>query len=141
MRKKAEPFVKVPLWWIEETARLTKSPTTLVLIELLRLHWKTKSLTFPLPNGRLQRLGVSRDVKRRVLRDLERARHRGRAAASKDPPRHPGGTLNAAHLSSGARYSVVWSHIRVPSYLLSLASYVSNKQVGVGNGRGIHRYR
>ena len=40
MRKKAEPFVKVPLWWIEETARL----------------------------------GVSRDVKRRVLRDLERAR-------------------------------------------------------------------
>jgi hypothetical protein len=74
MRKKAEPFVKVPLWWIEETARLTKSPTTLVLIELLRLHWKTKSLTFPLPNCRLQRLGVSRDVKRRVLRDLERAR-------------------------------------------------------------------
>ena len=32
MRKKAEPFVKVPLWWIEETAKLTKSPTTLVLI-------------------------------------------------------------------------------------------------------------
>ena len=84
-RKKAEPFVKVPLWWIEETARLTKSPTTLVLIELLRLHWKTKSLTFPLPNGRLQRLGVSRDVKRRVLRDLERARDHRRAAARKTP--------------------------------------------------------
>jgi hypothetical protein len=72
--KKAAPFVKVPLWWIEETAKLTKSPTTLVLIELLRLHWKTKSLTFPLPNGRLQRLSVSRDVKRRVLHDLEQAR-------------------------------------------------------------------
>ena len=73
-KKKVEPFVKVPLWWIEETAKLTKSPTTLVLMELLRLHWKTKSSTFPLPNGRLQRLGVSRDVKRRVLHDLERAR-------------------------------------------------------------------
>jgi hypothetical protein len=73
-RKRAAPFVKVPLWWIEETAKLTKSPTTLVLMELLRLHWKTKSSTFPLPNGRLQRLGVSRDVKRRVLHDLERAR-------------------------------------------------------------------
>jgi hypothetical protein len=72
-KKTVEPFVKVPIWWIEETAKLTKSPTTLVLIELLRLHWKTKSLTFPLPNGRLQRLGVSRDVKRRVLCDLERA--------------------------------------------------------------------
>jgi hypothetical protein len=72
--KKVEPFVMVPLWWIEETAKVAKSPTTLVLIELLRLHWKTKSLTFPLPNGRLQRLGVSRDVKRRVLHALERAR-------------------------------------------------------------------
>jgi hypothetical protein len=72
-RKKAEPFVKVPLWWIEETAKITKSPTTLVLIELLRLHWKTKSLTFPLPNGRLQRMGVSRKVKCKVLRELELA--------------------------------------------------------------------
>jgi hypothetical protein len=72
-KKGAEPFVMVPMWWIEEAAKATKSPTTLVLIELLRLHWKTKSLTFPLPNGRLQRLGVSRKVKCRVLRDLERA--------------------------------------------------------------------
>ena len=66
--------MKVPLWWIEETARLTKSPDNTGVDRALRLHWKTKSLTFPLPNGRLQRLGVSRDVKRRVLRDLERAR-------------------------------------------------------------------
>jgi hypothetical protein len=73
-KKKVEPFVKVPLWWIEETAKLTKSPTTLVLMELLRLHWKTKSSTFPLPNGRLERLGVSREIKRRVLRDLERGK-------------------------------------------------------------------
>lgn len=72
-RGKVEPFVKVPLWWIEGTTKAAKSPTTLVLIELLRLHWETKSLTFPLPNGRLQTLGVSREMKRRVLRNLARA--------------------------------------------------------------------
>jgi hypothetical protein len=71
-RKKAEdPFVKVPLWWIEAAAKDTASPTTLVLIELLRLRWKTKSSTFRIPNGRLQKLGVSRKVKYRVLRELE----------------------------------------------------------------------
>ena len=73
-KKKAEPFVKVPLWWIETAAKATKSPTTVVLIELLRLRWKTGSPTFPLPNARLQRLGVSRKVKQRILRELELAR-------------------------------------------------------------------
>lgn len=37
-RKKVELFVKVPLWWIETAAKATKSPTTVVLIELLRLR-------------------------------------------------------------------------------------------------------
>jgi hypothetical protein len=72
-RKKVELFVKVPLWWIETAAKATKSPTTVVLIELLRLRWKTGSSTFPLPNARLQRLGVSRKVKQRILRELELA--------------------------------------------------------------------
>src|SRR5262245_1707308 len=72
-RKMLEPFVKVPLWWAEATAKAAGSPTTAMLVELLRLRWKTQSMTFPLPNGRLQKLGVSRDVKRRVLSDLERA--------------------------------------------------------------------
>jgi len=71
-RKKADAFVKVPLWWIEIAAKDTRSPTTLVLIELLYASWKAKSSTFPLPNGRLNKLGVSRDVKRKVLRNLER---------------------------------------------------------------------
>jgi len=68
-----DPFVKMPLWWAEAAAKATGSPTTLVLVELLHRHWKTSQLTFPLPNGRLGKLGASRDVKRRVLRDLERA--------------------------------------------------------------------
>jgi len=72
-KKKVEPFVKVPLWWIEAAAKAADSPRTLLLVELLHARWKTQCMTFPLPNGRLRKLGVSRDVKRRVLRDLELA--------------------------------------------------------------------
>jgi hypothetical protein len=48
-------------------------PAMAMLIEMLRICWKTQSKTFPLPNGRLAKLGVTRNVKRRVLADLERA--------------------------------------------------------------------
>jgi len=44
-----------------------------VWILLLRLAWKARSSTFPLPNEKLERDGVSREVKRRALRDLEAA--------------------------------------------------------------------
>ena len=71
VRKRGGPFVQVPLEWIEQAARLSRSPATLVLMELLYASWRTKSQTFPLPSARLKQLGVSRDVKRRVLRDLE----------------------------------------------------------------------
>ena len=71
-KKKVEAFVKVPLWWIKIAAKDARSPTTLVLIELLYASWKAKSSTFPLPNGRLNKLGVSREVKRKVLLNLER---------------------------------------------------------------------
>ena len=71
-KKKAEPFVQVPLWWIETAAKDIRSPATLVLIELLRTRWKTQSSTFRLPNGRLKALGVNRELKRRVLHNLER---------------------------------------------------------------------
>jgi hypothetical protein len=67
-----EPFVQVPLWWIKLAAKDARSPATLVLIELLHAAWKAKSSTFPLPNGRLKVLGVNRETKRRVLRNLER---------------------------------------------------------------------
>jgi len=70
-RKASGRFVKVPLWWIETAAKDIRSPATLVLIELLYAAWKAKSSTFQ-PNGRLKKLGVSREIKRRVLRGLER---------------------------------------------------------------------
>jgi|RhiMethySRZTD1v2_1073278.scaffolds.fasta_scaffold2866341_2 hypothetical protein len=72
-RKKVEPFVKVPLWWIAAATKATNTRKALVSIELLHAAWKAKSPSFPLPNGRLKRLGVSRETKRRALRDLERA--------------------------------------------------------------------
>jgi hypothetical protein len=68
----SEPFVKVPLWWIEMAAKRIKSPATLVLIELLYAAWKAKSSTFPLPNTRLRKMGVSRQMKHLMLRGLER---------------------------------------------------------------------
>jgi hypothetical protein len=71
--KTKDTFVKVPLWWAAEAAKATRSPTTLVLVELLHRSWKAKSLTFPFPSGRLSTNGVSLSVKRRVLRALEAA--------------------------------------------------------------------
>jgi len=70
-RKKTERFVKVPLWWVAAAAKATHTPATIVCIELLYAAWKAKTATFPLPNGRLQRLHVNRETKRRVLRALE----------------------------------------------------------------------
>jgi hypothetical protein len=72
-KKRAEPFVKLELWWAEAVAKATADPGVLVWVELLRMRWTTKRTTFPLPNGKLKKLGVSRDVKRRVLADLVRA--------------------------------------------------------------------
>jgi hypothetical protein len=72
-KSKKDAFVKVPLWWAAEAAKATRSPATLVLIDLLYRAWKAKGPTFPLPNMRLSKNGVSRKVKCRVLRDLEAA--------------------------------------------------------------------
>jgi hypothetical protein len=73
-RKKASAaFVQVPVWWAEAAAKATRTPSFLVCIELLHRAWKAKSMTFAPPNWRLAKSGVSREVKRRVLRDLEAA--------------------------------------------------------------------
>jgi Bacterial regulatory proteins, gntR family len=73
MRNKPVPYVKVPMWFAEEAAKATKTTKALVWIWLLHLHFKTHRTTFPVPNGKLQKLGVSRHTKRRALRELEAA--------------------------------------------------------------------
>jgi hypothetical protein len=75
-RKAAEPFVKVPLWFAAEASKATRSLGTLVWIWLLYCAWKNGThngkLTARLANSKLSEWGVSRKVKYRVLRDLER---------------------------------------------------------------------
>lgn len=71
---KKNPFVKLPWWFAIEAAKATKTPAALVWIELAYRAWKAGSLTVPLPNMRLVKMGVSREVKRRILRDLEVAK-------------------------------------------------------------------
>ena len=73
MTKQKELFVKVPLWWAEEAAKATKTPAALVCVYLLRTSWKARSITFLLSTKYLEQHGVSRKIKRRVLRDLEAA--------------------------------------------------------------------
>jgi hypothetical protein len=68
-RKRAEPFVKVPLWWAAAAARATKGPEILICVELLHRAWKAKGKNFTMPNGK----GVSRKAKCRVLHNLEAA--------------------------------------------------------------------
>jgi hypothetical protein len=89
-RKKQEPFVKVPLWWITAAAKATRLQATLVLVELLHASWKAKSPTFAMPNRQLQKLGVSRKIKYRVLRDLEQA---GLILVERQPRKTPVVTL------------------------------------------------
>lgn len=66
-------FVQVPLWWIEQATQVTRTQQAFVCIWLLHLAWKAKSVTFPLPNDRLAKRGISRTTKRRVLERLEAA--------------------------------------------------------------------
>ena len=44
-----------------------------VCVWLLHLAWKSGSMTFPLPNGRLTKQGANRRAKRRALANLEAA--------------------------------------------------------------------
>jgi len=70
---KKDTFVKVPLWWAAAAAKVTKTPAALVWVYLLHTSWKARSPMFPLPNGWLERHGVNRRIKNRVLCDLEAA--------------------------------------------------------------------
>ena len=72
-RKKVEPFCKVPMWWMAEATKATRTPKAMVCIHLLHTAWKRKSTTFPLSNATLGKSGVSRGRKRDALRELETA--------------------------------------------------------------------
>jgi hypothetical protein len=66
-------FVRVPLWWLEQVTRATRTPQAFVAVWLLHLAWKAGSMTFPLPNNKLAARGAERRMKRRALANLEAA--------------------------------------------------------------------
>jgi hypothetical protein len=72
-RDKADDFAQVPLKWAAKVAKAMNSPSAMLLVLLAYLAWKTKSPTFVLSNDHLKRYGVSREVKYRVLAQLEKA--------------------------------------------------------------------
>jgi hypothetical protein len=85
-KKKREVFVKVPIGWAERYFKSARAPRALVCVWLLHLAWKAHAKTFALPNGALQKMGVSHDTKSRTLAALERdglikVERRGKKAA------------------------------------------------------------
>lgn len=72
-KSRKDTFAMVPLWWIEQAARATENPRAFVLIWLLHLSWKARSMTFPVPNAGIVKRGGSRWAKYGVLDDLEAA--------------------------------------------------------------------
>jgi hypothetical protein len=65
-----EAFAMVPLWFAALAAKAAHSPAALVWVYVLYCAWQAKGDSFPLGNRWLERNGVSRKTKARVLRDL-----------------------------------------------------------------------
>jgi hypothetical protein len=73
-RKKAAPFVKVPLSWLEQVTKATRSPQQVFVgVWLLHLRWKAKSPRFSVPNAQLAKYGIDRRSKRLALASLAEA--------------------------------------------------------------------
>jgi hypothetical protein len=69
--RKEDAFVKVPLWAAALVSEATRSPAVLVWVYILYCAWKAKGQSFTLPNGWLERRGVSRQSKYNIVRRLE----------------------------------------------------------------------
>ena len=90
--RRQEPFAMVPLAWAASAAKATRTRKALVWILLLHTAWRTKSATFPLSNAGLAKSGVSREIKRRALAELEAA---GLIVVERAPGRAPRVTMLA----------------------------------------------
>jgi hypothetical protein len=65
--------VMIPLQWMADAARDAEILGAMVLVVLQYTAFRKHNETFPLSNTVLARYGVSRDIKRRVLKKLEAA--------------------------------------------------------------------
>lgn len=75
-RKKTDkvgPRVMVPLALFAMATTATKTPKAMFYAWLLYQTWHTGSDTVTVPNGALAKYGISREIKRRALKQLESA--------------------------------------------------------------------
>jgi hypothetical protein len=70
-KDKQKPFAKIDLADAAKAFKALGNPKAMVRVWLLHRVWKRKSRTVTAPNGELERLGVSRNIKLRALRQLE----------------------------------------------------------------------
>jgi hypothetical protein len=91
-KKDGDPFVMVPLWWLERVTKAAHSPQQVFVgLWLLHLRWKAKSLRFPVPNGQLAKHGIDRRSKWSALANLAAA---GLISVEQTPGKTPIVTLN-----------------------------------------------
>jgi hypothetical protein len=69
--KKAAPFAKVSLAAAVKAYTAMNCPKAIVWIWLVHRVWHQKSRTVAVPNDAMAKLGVSREMKRRALQQLE----------------------------------------------------------------------
>jgi hypothetical protein len=72
-RKKQQPFVKVPLGPAAKAATASGCQRMMVWLYLLHRGWKLQKASFAVPSGALRSFGISKEVKRRALRNFEAA--------------------------------------------------------------------
>ena len=72
-RKKFQSYVKVPLKLTARAAAAIGDRRLFVWIWLLHRTWQRGTATVVVPSAALQKYGVSRDVKRHALKQLEAA--------------------------------------------------------------------
>jgi hypothetical protein len=72
-RKKIDPFAKVKLKPAAQAFKALNCQKAMVWVWLVHRSWKRQSPTVSVPNEALRAYGVSREVKRRALKDLEAA--------------------------------------------------------------------
>jgi hypothetical protein len=72
-RAKQPEFSAVKLDWAAKFAKANGAPCALIMVIMQYLSWKARSPTFTFSNTLLNKYGIHRDAKYRVLENLEAA--------------------------------------------------------------------
>jgi hypothetical protein len=72
-RGKRPEFTVMELRWAVDMAKAAGTPNAAVIVMLPYMAWKTKSQTFPFSNALLTKYGIDRQIKYRVLANLEKS--------------------------------------------------------------------